>query len=132
MLLGERIERAVGQNDARLVHGRFEALHLEHHGKPFQIFAGCVDCASDLTTLIVCCLRECPVGVIAIVAGISVALAPRFGGLLVAAWLAGIILNLVTMGEYYDVALRDFGLLVAALSLSLLAADRGMIHVRRN
>ncbi|MCW2766975.1 MAG: hypothetical protein JWO11_2934 [Nocardioides sp.] len=65
------------------------------------------------------------VGVIEIVAGVAVAVAPRFGGLLVAAWLGGIILNLVTMGKYYDVALRDFGLLVAALALSLLAAGRG-------
>ena len=65
------------------------------------------------------------VGVIEIVAGVAVAVAPRFGGLLVAAWLGGIIINLVTMGEYYDVALRDFGLLVAALALSLLAAGRG-------
>ncbi len=65
------------------------------------------------------------VGVVEIVAGVAVAVAPRFGGLLVAAWLGGIIVNLVTMGEYYDVALRDFGLLVAALSLSLLAAGRG-------
>ena len=64
------------------------------------------------------------VGVIEIVAGVVVAVAPRYGGLLVAAWLGGIILNLVTMGEYYDIALRDFGLLVAALALSLLAASR--------
>lgn len=64
------------------------------------------------------------VGVIEIVAGIAVALAPRFGALLVAAWLAGIIVNLVTMGEYYDVALRDFGLLVGALALALLAQAR--------
>jgi hypothetical protein len=63
------------------------------------------------------------VGVIEIVAGIVVAVAPRFGGPLVAAWLAGIILNLVSMGEFYDVALRDFGLLVAALALTLLAWD---------
>jgi hypothetical protein len=63
------------------------------------------------------------VGVIEIVAGLVVAVAPRFGGPLVAAWLAGIILNLVTMGEYYDIALRDFGLLVAALALTLLAWD---------
>jgi hypothetical protein len=63
------------------------------------------------------------VGVIEVVAGVVVALAPRYGGPLVAAWLAGIILNLVTMGEFYDVALRDFGLLVAALSLTLLAWD---------
>jgi hypothetical protein len=64
------------------------------------------------------------VGVIEVVAGVVVAVAPRFGGPLVAAWLAGIILNLVTMGEFYDVALRDFGLLVAALALTLLAWDR--------
>jgi hypothetical protein len=64
------------------------------------------------------------VGVIEIVAGLAVAVAPRFGGLLVAAWLAGIIVNLVTMGEYYDVALRDFGLLVAAVALALLASGR--------
>jgi hypothetical protein len=64
------------------------------------------------------------VGVIEIVAGILVAVSPRWGGLLVAAWLAGIIINLVSMGEYYDIALRDFGLLLAAVALSLLAADR--------
>jgi hypothetical protein len=64
------------------------------------------------------------VGVIEVLAGIVVALVPRYGGPLVAAWLAGIILNLVTMGRFYDVALRDFGLLVAALALTLLAWDR--------
>ena len=64
------------------------------------------------------------VGVIEIVAGLAVAFRPTFGGLLVAAWLAGIIVNLVTMGDYYDVALRDFGLLVAALALALLASGR--------
>src|SRR6188472_468000 len=62
------------------------------------------------------------VGVIEIVAGLVVAVTPRFGGLLVAAWLAGIIVNLLTLGDYYDVALRDFGLLVAALALSRLAS----------
>lgn len=65
------------------------------------------------------------VGVIEIVAGIAVALLPRFGGLLVAAWLAGIIVNLLILGDYYDVALRDFGLLVGALALSRLAAGHG-------
>ncbi len=64
------------------------------------------------------------VGVIEIVAGIAVAVVPRYGALLVAGWLAGIIINLVTMGEYYDVALRDFGLLVGALALALLATGR--------
>jgi hypothetical protein len=64
------------------------------------------------------------VGVVEIVAGIAVAVAPRYGALLVAGWLGGIILNLVTLGEYYDVALRDFGLLIAAVALAVLALDR--------
>ena len=61
------------------------------------------------------------VGVIEIVAGLVVAVRPRFGGYLVAAWLAGIIFNLLLMADYYDIALRDFGLLLAALSLARLA-----------
>jgi len=64
------------------------------------------------------------VGVIEIVAGLVVAIAPRYGAPLVAAWLAGIIINLVSIGDYYDIALRDFGLLVAALALAILAAHR--------
>ncbi len=63
------------------------------------------------------------VGVIEIVAGLAVALMPRFGGLLVAAWLAGIIVNLLTIPGFYDVALRDFGLLVAAVALARLAVQ---------
>jgi hypothetical protein len=62
------------------------------------------------------------VGVVEILAGIVVAVAPRFGGWLVAAWLAGIILNLLTIPDFYDIALRDFGLLVAAIALARLAA----------
>src|SRR5688500_703723 len=61
------------------------------------------------------------VGVIEIVAGILVAVRPKWGGLVVAAWLLGIIVNLLTLSGYYDIALRDFGLLVAALALSRLA-----------
>jgi hypothetical protein len=61
------------------------------------------------------------VGVVEIGAGILVAVLPRIGGYVVAAWLAGIILNLLLIGTYYDVALRDFGLLVAALALARLA-----------
>jgi uncharacterized membrane protein YphA (DoxX/SURF4 family) len=61
------------------------------------------------------------VGVIEIVAGIAVAIAPRFGAWLVAAWLAGIIINLLTFPGYFDIALRDFGLLVGALALARLA-----------
>lgn len=62
------------------------------------------------------------VGVIEIVAGIVVALRPRFGGYLVAAWLAGIIGNLLLIPGYYDIALRDFGLLLGALTLARLSA----------
>lgn len=61
------------------------------------------------------------VGVIEIVAGLVVAIRPRIGGYLVAAWLAGIILNLLLQADYYDIALRDFGLLIGALALARLA-----------
>jgi uncharacterized membrane protein YphA (DoxX/SURF4 family) len=61
------------------------------------------------------------VGVVEILAGIAVALVPRYGALLVAAWLAGIMANLLIIGDFYDVALRDFGLFVAALALARLA-----------
>lgn len=62
------------------------------------------------------------VGVIEIVAGIAVAIKPRYAAYIVAAWLAGIIVNLLTYSGYYDVALRDFGLLLAALTLARLAS----------
>jgi len=62
------------------------------------------------------------VGAIEIVAGIVVAVKPKFGGYLVAAWLAGIILNLLTYPGYFDIALRDLGLLLGALSLARLAS----------
>src|SRR3954463_9217195 len=66
------------------------------------------------------------VGVVEIVAGLVVLATPRFGGLLVAAWLGGIIVNLLLVGGYGDIALRDFGLLVGALTLTRLAgAFRG-------
>jgi len=61
------------------------------------------------------------VGVVEIVAGILVAVAPRIGAYVVALWLAGIIVNLLTGPGFYDVALRDFGLLVGALALGRLA-----------
>ena len=61
------------------------------------------------------------VGVIEVIAGLVVALRPKFGGYLVATWLAGIIINLLLQADFYDVALRDFGLLLAALSLARLA-----------
>ena len=62
------------------------------------------------------------VGVVEIAAGVLVALRPRIGGYVVAAWLAGIILNLLLIPGFYDVALRDFGLFVAALALARLAS----------
>ena len=61
------------------------------------------------------------VGVVEIVAGLVVAVRPKIGGYVVAAWLAGIIGNLLLLGDHYDVALRDFGLLLAALALARLA-----------
>ena len=63
------------------------------------------------------------VGAIEIAAGLLVAVAPRVGGPVVAAWLAGIVVNLLTVNppEYYDIALRDFGLMLGALTLARLA-----------
>ncbi len=62
------------------------------------------------------------VGVTEVAAGLLVAVLPRLGGYVVAAWLAGIIGNLLLLGDFYDVALRDFGLMVGALALARLAA----------
>ena len=68
------------------------------------------------------------VGAVEIAAGVVVALNPRIGGLVVAGWLAGIIVSLLLVGGYADIALRDFGLLVGALALSRLASA----HARRS
>jgi uncharacterized membrane protein YphA (DoxX/SURF4 family) len=62
------------------------------------------------------------VGVVEIVAGLAVAITPRYGAYLVAAWLGGIVVNLLSYSGYYDVALRDFGLMLAALTLARLAS----------
>jgi uncharacterized membrane protein YphA (DoxX/SURF4 family) len=63
------------------------------------------------------------VGAVEIVAGVLVALKPRYGAPVVAAWLIGIIVNLLTVPGFYDVALRDFGLLLGALTLTRLAVS---------
>ena len=68
------------------------------------------------------------VGVIEVVAGLVVLTRPRFGGYLVAAWLAGIIVNLLMQADYYDIALRDFGLLLGALTLARLATAFAPAH----
>jgi glucose-6-phosphate-specific signal transduction histidine kinase len=60
-------------------------------------------------------------GAVEIVAGIVVAVRPRWGGYLVALWLFGIIINLLTLSGYYDIALRDFGLFLGALALARLS-----------
>jgi len=72
------------------------------------------------------------VGVIEITAGVIVALKPRYGAYLVAAWLAGIIVNLLTYSGYYDIALRDFGLMLAALTLARLASIYDPPGIRAN
>ena len=72
------------------------------------------------------------VGVVEIVAGLVVLVSPRFGGFLVAAWLGGIITNLLIVGGYGDIALRDFGLLLAALTLTRLAAPYTADHSAGN
>jgi uncharacterized membrane protein YphA (DoxX/SURF4 family) len=65
------------------------------------------------------------VGVIEIAAGILVAIQPRIGAYVVALWLWGIILNLLLVPGFYDVALRDFGLSLGALALARLSREFG-------
>jgi uncharacterized membrane protein YphA (DoxX/SURF4 family) len=65
------------------------------------------------------------VGVVEVLAGLLVAFRPRIGSLVVAAWLLGIIVNLLILGNFYDVALRDFGLFVGAVALNRLAVASG-------
>lgn len=62
------------------------------------------------------------VGVIEILAGVAVALKPRYASYVVAGWLGGIVINLLTYSGFYDVALRDFGLMLGALTLARLAS----------
>jgi hypothetical protein len=73
------------------------------------------------------------VGIVEITAGLVVALKPRYGAFLVAAWLAGIVVNLLSYSGYYDIALRDFGLLLGALTLGRLAVkyDSAPLRLRR-
>lgn len=63
------------------------------------------------------------IGVIEIVAGILVALKPRIGAYVVAGWLVGIIIDLLMVSGYYDVALRDFGLSLGAIALARLSVE---------
>jgi uncharacterized membrane protein YphA (DoxX/SURF4 family) len=62
------------------------------------------------------------VGAVEILAGLVVAIKPRYGSFLVAGWLAGIVINLLSYSGFYDIALRDFGLMLGALTLARLAA----------
>ena len=62
------------------------------------------------------------VGIIEIAAGVLVALKPRYFAYLVAAWLGGIVVDLLTYSGYYDVALRDGALMLAAVTLARLAS----------
>jgi hypothetical protein len=62
------------------------------------------------------------VGAVEILAGLVVAIKPRYGAYLVAGWLFGIVINLLSYSGFYDIALRDFGLMLGALTLARLAA----------
>jgi hypothetical protein len=63
------------------------------------------------------------VGVIEIAAGLIVAVMPRIGAWIVGLWLCGIILNLLTLPEYWDIALRDLGLALGAFALARLSEE---------
>ncbi len=71
------------------------------------------------------------IGAIEIAAGVLVALRPRYGAYVVAVWLLAIIVNLVMMGGFLDIALRDLGLFLGALALGRLAAVYDVHHAPR-
>lgn len=71
------------------------------------------------------------VGVIEVIAGLVVAMAPYYGGYLVTLWLWGIIANLLMIPGYYDIALRDFGLSLGAVALARLSRRYGARGLRR-
>lgn len=79
--------------------------------QPFNVFG------NAQTTMMV-------VGVIEIIAGIGVWLKPKWFAYVVALWLLGIIINLLTLGNFYDIALRDFGLMLGALALGRLSQSK--------
>lgn len=63
------------------------------------------------------------IGVIEIIAGLLVAFAPRIGAWIVGVWLCGIVVNLLTIPAYFDIALRDFGLALGAFALARLSEE---------
>ena len=63
------------------------------------------------------------VGVIEVVAGLLVAFRPRIGACVIVLWLCGIIVNLLLIPGFYDIAMRDFGLLLGALALARLSRE---------
>lgn len=68
------------------------------------------------------------VGIVEIVAALLVAIKPKIGAVVVAAWLAGIIVNLLLTQKFYDVALRDLGLMLGAIALANLASAEERIE----
>ncbi len=81
----------------------------QYLSSPFNIFGNAG------TTMMV-------VGIIEIIVGIGVWIKPKYFAYVVAAWLFGIIINMLILGKFYDIALREFGLMLAALALGRLAA----------
>src|SRR2546422_5559423 len=59
-------------------------------------------------------------GVVEIIAGLGVWFKPKFFAYVVSAWLLMIVVNLLMIPGYYDIALRDFGLALGALALGRL------------
>jgi len=82
----------------------------QYLSSPFNVFG------NPHTTMMV-------VGVIEIIAGILVWVKPKIFAYIVALWLLAIIVNLLIIGNFYDIALRDLGLLLGALALARLSQD---------
>lgn len=90
----------------------FLTVWEQYLSEPFNVFG------SPHTTMVI-------VGLIEIIAGIGVWMKPKIFSYIVAAWLLAIILNLLILHNFYDVALRDLGLLLGALALGRLSVKYG-------
>jgi hypothetical protein len=138
---GERSERAPDADASHIAHQAYQILHWWFVALP--VVAGLdkfahllVNWDQYLSNIALGILGGAAhgfmlaVGVIEVIAGLIVALRPRIGAYVVAAWLAAIVFNLLLTGRYFDVAVRDFGLMLAAIALARLSSifDLGYRH----
>jgi len=119
---------------ARPAYQAYQILHVAYSIAPIvagvdKFFDKLVNWDKYLTPIVPNILHLTPhlfmqaVGIVEVIAGLIVAFKPKIGAYIVGCWLAGIVINLLMVAGYYDVALRDFGLCLGAFALARLSTD---------